>query len=329
MTPDRIASILENVGLFRNGTVSQQFVRFECPFRRYNHESSSGIGGAHYWINSATLEGGCFVCKEHASLWEILKFIGLMEDRPSLVADAKKVLAESVDISTAFAATVFDDASKLFIPKLPSTFSFDGQIAGMHNPIDKPEAISYLEGRQYDAMFVITSFDLYFDSSERRIVQPLWDLYDGKVIGLMGRSVIGADPKMRHYYGTQKSETFGVSSSYEFWNAKRVIVVEGQFDMYRVYTALSSINAIDEFCVVSINGSRMSDAQVALLSKKFCPVYLMFDNDKAGKECTSHALDRLANQLPCLKVIRWETPEKDPDELKIDRVLELLLGVLK
>lgn len=334
---DRVVSILEDAGLWDRGQVFAKFIRFPCPWRPWLHEKTVGRGGNNYWLDLTDLHGGCFVCDAKSDLWEILMFRGLFTNRPSLVQLAYEVLQKTVDkgkkdtVADAFEAAD-DKLSKLvdikereivvrrmcdFFDSLPS------------NPIEAVRYYSNMRKHPFsedDAREVVSRFNLKFDYDEMRVLQPLFNLYDGKFLGVTGRSVLpdGEVPnKAKMYFGTDKTQTFGVRNPMAFWEAERFIIVEGASSMYKTDMFVRKIDPMTE--VLCLNGWKLSDDQIRLLSVRFKPTMLLLDNDKRGKGGMEYALDVLKGVVP--NVVKAELPVgvDDPDELKTtDQVKEIL-----
>jgi DNA primase len=124
------------------------------------------------------------------------------------------------------------------------------------------------------------------------IIFPYNDEY-GNIIALAGRTLLGDTeqeevgvPKYKNTFFNKSLHLFGL------YQAKRaiakrgcVIVVEGQIDCI-------SCHGHGIHNVVAIGGSDLSRYQFYLIKKYSDDIYLLLDNDSAGKRATEKILDR-------------------------------------
>jgi DNA primase len=153
----------------------------------------------------------------------------------------------------------------------------------------------------------------YYDRFRNRLIFPLKN-HRGQVVGFSGR-LLSSDAEEAKYINSpetklyHKSEMlFGYHELYQqIRKAKRVIVVEGEFDV------LSSVQAhVDE--VVAIKGSALTEQHITLLKRAAEQIILALDTDAAGVKATQRAIEMLQKHSVELRVIR--VPEgKDPDDL--------------
>ena len=113
MTKGRAKEILEESGLLgKRGTYFSDFARFPCPFRQWTHDEDSRRRlGSSYYLDLNTLEGGCFSCKDHSTLWQILAFRALTDRNPYLEEFAAEVLALTKEESDVKVHDAFETAS--------------------------------------------------------------------------------------------------------------------------------------------------------------------------------------------------------------------------
>lgn len=327
MTSDQIATVLEDAGLFGRGVLVGDFVRFPCPFRKWRHKIGDTQAGNAYWIRTEDLSGGCFVCGESASLWEVLYWRGLFDGQSVLKRMGMKILKETVagpqgDVEKAFAAG--EERTGVAKPRL--NFWKVGALKERYEMMARThEAMAEYVARRTGNVHSIARYSLRYDVEEKRVCLPLWDLAkDGDLIGLIGRSVVDGVPiKAKGYPGTVKTLTFGVSSFVDFWLAKEFLVIEGQYDMFKCQLRLDHMN-MHEVCAISLNGSVMSEEQAALLSIRYRPMMVMLDADAAGRKGDAIILEKLTDKVPVIRMIALpEKPEcydredgSDPDLLK-------------
>jgi DNA primase len=149
--------------------------------------------------------------------------------------------------------------------------------------------------------------------SEHNIVFPFVGEY-GHIIALAGRTLLDDAgqkekniPKYKNTFFTKSLHLFGL------YKAKRAIeqngyafVVEGQMDCI-------SCHANGYHCTVGLTGSDLSRYQLYLLKKMTNKIYLLFDNDEAGRK----AFDRVyKNYSKYIKIEKLKVPEgyKDVDQ---------------
>lgn len=333
MNKEKVISILEEAGLWEHGQDNGNFVRFPCPWRRWNHPNSKGVGGNNFWLDTVSLNGGCFVCDHHSSLWEILMFRGIFDQRPHLLNLSYEVLLSMEEKETNGIGSAFSEGElkvgkfgiapdeKILLVKRMKDFFFSLK----PNPA---EAITYYGvQRKFPFKFpeeVVKRYSLRFDPDEERVLQPLFNLYKGEFSGLTGRSVVPDVPnKAKVYFGTEKTHTFGIRSPDAFWKAPRFIIVEGASSMYKVDYWLNHLDVTGE--VLCINGWKLSDEQIRLLSLRFVPILMLLDNDKRGKEGTDYALAKLKSLSPCVREGNLPTGVGDPDELENESQMKEIL----
>lgn len=100
---------------------------------------------------------------------------------------------------------------------------------------------------------------------------------------------------------------------------KRLILVEGFFDTFRLWQAGYKN-------VVALMGTLMSDKQEQLIMKAVGEngkVTLMFDNDEAGGRATTAVVERLINKV-YIKVINLKEEQTQPDQLKEEDIKSIL-----
>jgi DNA primase len=154
-----------------------------------------------------------------------------------------------------------------------------------------------------------------------RFVFPLHN-ETGQLVGYAGRSVTDAEPKYLFPPGEK-----GFHKSHLVYNLHRVvelnsdtvIIVEGFFSVMWLYKA-GLLNA------VGLLGSELSAEQEGMLCRHFGRFVLLFDGDKAGRECTQQCLVRLG-QRAWVRAISLPDGTQ-PDHLPLGEVTELVNSAL-
>jgi len=114
---------------------------------------------------------------------------------------------------------------------------------------------------------------------------------DGKLVAYAGRSIDDSLPKYRFPAGFRKSqELYNLHRVLASAHCKRVIVVEGFFDCWKVYQSGFP-------SVVALMGCALSTIQASFLEAHFDEVTLLLDGDLAGKTATAIIGKRLYHKL--------------------------------
>jgi len=148
-----------------------------------------------------------------------------------------------------------------------------------------------------------------------RICIPIHDEY-GKLVAYSGRSIDGTEPKYLLPKGFKKSQVI-----YNYHRIKntgkhsRIVVVEGFFDVFKLYQ--------EGYSAVALIGSSISSRQSELLTALKQDLVLMFDGDEAGYKCTKDVIKALKGKKR-FKVVKLRKGAQ-PDILT-RRELEELLG---
>ena len=177
---------------------------------------------------------------------------------------------------------------------------------------------------------VLASFDVGFDDAHHRITFPLRDL-KGNLIGISGRTVIDDRPRYKVYdveyerWGLPRRDT---KKGLILWNAHRiykevfnrsdaaVVLVEGfKACMWLVQAGFTH--------TLALMGSFMSDPQQWILERLGATVYIMLDNDEAGRSATLTIAKKLSRSLP-VRVAQYDKQKSQPSDLTQDEVAEAL-----
>jgi DNA primase len=154
-----------------------------------------------------------------------------------------------------------------------------------------------------------------------RFVFPLHD-QSGQLVGYAGRSVNNTEPKYLFPPGGK-----GFHKSHLVYNLHRtlelgadtVILVEGFFSVMWLYEAGLPMAA-------ALLGSELSAEQEGMLCRHFGRFVLLFDGDKAGRECTQQCLMRLG-QRAWVRAISLPDGTQ-PDHLPLDEISQLVKSAL-
>jgi DNA primase len=182
---------------------------------------------------------------------------------------------------------------------------------------------------------LLQKLDIGFDKEYQRITFPIRDTY-GNLVGVSGRTVVGAFPRYKVYKKEDltrfapddpveraKYEQYDIKNHHFLWNMCNVYP-------QLFYTDLDTVIVVEGYkaCLwmlqhgfdntVALQGSRMSDVQEATLAKHDGWVIFFLDNNKAGRDGTSDACERLTKRgqrvLVCDYPIEYEEGAQ-PDNL--------------
>ena len=147
----------------------------------------------------------------------------------------------------------------------------------------------------------------------QRLIFPLTD-QRGNVLGFSGRLIFPREgtgkyintPETPLYHKSQM--LFGLAQAKEaIRQEKKVLVVEGEFDMISPYQA-----GIKN--VVAIKGSALTEEQVKLLHRFSEEILLALDEDSAGDAATRRGIQVALNEGLNVFVVSLLGKYKDPDE---------------
>jgi len=142
-----------------------------------------------------------------------------------------------------------------------------------------------------------------------RIVIPIHN-EDGILVAYAGRASNQTEPRYRFPTRFRKSLVlFNLHRAIR--HGKRVVIVEGFFDCFKVHQAGVT-------CVVALMGCSLSRRQRDLLEQHFEEAVLLLDGDKPGRAASATIAVQLASKLPTRLV---QVPEgSQPDQLSEDQI---------
>lgn len=180
----------------------------------------------------------------------------------------------------------------------------------------------------------LRAFQIGFDAEELRITYPIRD-HLGNLIGMSGRTVVGAPEKYRIYKSrfAQLLSGYNVDKSHTLWGIDKLylpamagggtgeplVLCEGFKAAMWVYQA-------GHRNVVAAMGTALSREQIVLVQRTCNRVILFLDNDLPGYRGTLKLLDKQGQNLPNVRVANYgpENEGKSPDDLAPDVVLRAL-----
>ncbi len=270
-TANQIKRVLAGSGINIEKEAESEYVVF-CPFHS-NHRTPAGE------INKYTGLFFCFSCSHTADLIELvmhcsnrtyfesIRFIKSKEVETDILSDISLKLLDKEEW-TEFDLSTID---RLFSQAMSS---------------DK--AINYFQNRKITKESV-KKFKLGYSENQNMVTVPVHN-HEGICVGFVARSIEGKEFK----------NTPGLPKSKLLFNLNRVKTASS------VYVVESSFDAIrlDQVGIpaVATLGANISTKQIELLSKYFNDIFLIADNDEAGKTMMEKMKERLGSSLSIIKL---------------------------
>jgi DNA primase len=197
-------------------------------------------------------------------------------------------------------------AKQLYTP--PVFVQYDEVIIKRLNSqaLESPRAMRYFDGRLVTKSSV-NKFNLGYSEKQDMVTIPVHSP-EGMVIGFVGRSVEGKD--FKNTPGLPKSKT--LFNLHRVKANDRVYVVESSFDAIR-------LDQVGMPAVATL-GATISKSQVELLEKYFNEIYLIADNDEAGKSMSKKMIDKLKSRV---SIIQLDTKYKDIGDMQDSDIIKL------
>jgi len=160
------------------------------------------------------------------------------------------------------------------------------------------------------------------DEQSNRVMIPIRD-FKGKLFGAVGRAVSDKmQPKYLNYWQFKKSNH--LLGAHLINTNKKIIVVEGSLDAMRADEAICRAGLSDEYAVVSILGSRISDKQCELIRACGLEVIIALDYDQAGYDGTKLAYSKLSKMLITKVACIGDVGQKDFGECADQQIISVI-----
>jgi DNA primase len=197
-------------------------------------------------------------------------------------------------------------AKQLYTP--PIFVQYDEVIIKRLNSqaLESPRAMRYFDGRLVTKLSV-SKFNLGYSEKQDMVTIPVHSP-EGMVIGFVGRSLEGKD--FKNTPGLPKSKT--LFNLHRVKANDKVYVVESSFDAIR-------LDQVGMPAVATL-GATISKSQVELLEKYFNEIYLIADNDEAGKAMSKKIIDKLKSRV---SIITLDSKYKDIGDMQDSDILVL------
>lgn len=281
-----------------------------CPFHR--KPDGSEERNPSFYLNRNSGLWLCQACHMHGNFYAFLRSAGVAHLQ--IITDYKYALDE--------AGRHAPRPSDPLNPIEPTTEPLDESLLGLFDYYPK---LMEEEGFSAD---LCRQFDVGFDEQHMRITFALRNTM-GRLVGISGRTVIDAVPRYKVYdteyldFGLPQRKT---EKRALLWNAhealvainavrdpyaRKLVIVEGFKGAMRV--AQSGISA-----VVALLGSYLSNEQLYFIAKRVPAIYMMWDNNPAGRHGCLEAVPRLMASTTALHFVEYNAPQ--PSDLTPEEV---------
>ena len=288
-TEDQIKRVLIGSGITIQSEVDSDYIIF-CPYHNNNRTPAGEV----------SKESGlffCLGCQQVANLQELVMKMSNRSYFESLRYIKSK--EQESDITQIV-------AKQLYTP--PTFVQYDEVIIKRLNSqaLESPRAMRYFDGRLVTKSSV-NKFNLGYSEKQDMVTIPVHSP-EGMVIGFVGRSLEGKD--FKNTPGLPKSKT--LFNLHRVKANDKVYVVESSFDAIR-------LDQVGMPAVATL-GATISKSQVELLEKYFNEIYLIADNDEAGKSMSKKMIDKLKSRV---SIIQLDTKYKDIGDMKDSDIIKL------
>lgn len=328
----------------------KQWLHAACPLARWRHKSGVDRNPSFGLLINEQGESyyKCFSCNSKGRVSSLIRTINNYRaadhDLSPEDQEAYKQLAREADrLDYDFTPPTYEEMlAQASTPQLQFPEPLDERIfSDLYDDVTEyPEAVAYLKSRRISKA-AAQLLDLRYDEEEQRILFPVRDYY-GELYGFTGRTILPPHlfignmykgrkyPKVKDYNGLPKQ--FMLLGAELVEDDKPIFVVEGLFG----YAHLVSIGARRLINPVAMLGAELTDAKARELISWGHTVYLLPDNDEAGRSCLwghknpktqkysgNGAVKKLKGHVSVAAPL-WIPNKADPDELTLEDVQILL-----
>lgn len=308
-----------------NVTSTDKELRCSCPLAPWTHEhgtDSSPSFSIKVMPNKAVIYN-CFSCKSSGKLEHLLQ---VMYDKTKN-HDFLRALLYIDEVS----GQIEDDG-----PTYPKSLVLRKEIYEniFEDIIDYIEARDYIKSRGI-SIDTCSRLGIKYDPDERRIVFMVYD-YNNNLVGYVGRAIDKENKvKARNKNGLPVKYVY--LGMHKLCLDKPTILVEGLF----MYLKMHEYGLDSRYNILANLGSNISKQKKEFLQGVGLPLYLFFDNDKAGNNGaygvsdieqipkallntkSTGAASQLSKHILVYRVI-YPEGITDPDDLTISQVNDML-----
>lgn len=303
-----------------------EWVMTNCPLAPYLHEggtdSSASFGIKVNLHNSSVFH--CFTCKSKGILKKLL------EDLQEFTGEDYREEIDSIEKDEDLNAT---------LPVWDKRIVCDSKYKKLGEPVsdDYLDLYESAVGHKYIKKRGIKNWaakqmGLCVDHNDKGVERILFPVFrhTGEFYGYSGRAVKAAELKVRDYFGLPKKHLLLGSHFICKGGASFIVLVEGLFDYARLYQFGAPVAAVMH--------SGLTLEQANILKDIGLPVYVMFDNDLAGRRGRHIVSTELSLHIPLMKTRyskdktvldkgtgKMRSPA-DPGELSKKQYKDMILG---
>lgn len=304
MDLDGITQIVADVfGPNTETKVINGWVSMRCPLAPWKHDTgadarpSSGISIQ----DNATSVFNCYTCHTKVPLQGLIKqyaeYTG--EDLSSLVDELEDEAYLGPRTLPSWDATRIDRDIPLVA--LDADLHLDLYDSAAGHPYLRKRGIS-----DDTAEFLQLKYDPRDSEGDARILFPVFGP-GGEFYGFSGRAIRkDVRLKVRDYHGLPKAKCLLGAHLITQERPDKVIVVEGLFDYANAWQ--------NGYPAVAVMHSTFTEFQARIIRDFSLPTYLMYDDDKAGKDGVSIAGPQLIKYVPVMRVRYPKVWIEDPEE---------------
>lgn len=326
-----LRDILNEVGVVPFHKNRRNWLICKCPFAEYLHEYGTDTNPSFFVKIADDGYSGynCFTCKQTGNLTRFFEKLGGLRGHDYNSLAIRSMLEETPENFQEWETTKDSE------PKLAPIDR--GLYFRMYpDVLSSNKAVDYLSKRDI-SVETCELLRLRFDPDESRILFPVFDGAE-QLFGFTGRTILSKDQwpsqkfaKVKDYSGLKKDRL--ILGENLIQQEKPILLVEGLFALANMY----EIGA-DHFCSpVASMGSHLSEYQAAIIADYGLPVYLLYDDDaagrqgvygtmnKSGKHEGGGAADKLKVHVPTY-VARYPSGVQDPDHLTFEEVKDIVDG---
>jgi DNA primase len=298
----------------------QNHVMVRCPFHAGGAEKTPSCS-----ISTFKPVFWCFGCKESGHLSRLLRHFGL----------SKTAIDAILPRDESYQAEEHTLAARM----LKGLDPFRGRYVLNEEILDAYRMRPRQLVRAGFDTDTLRHFEVGFDDANMRITFPLRSVF-GDLLGISGRTVIGADQKYRIYDWELKSRPdFKVPAEYTMEESKSAVLWHGH--VVRPFFFLRNSGKEDivitegfKACmwtwqagiqdVVALVGSYLTDVHAELLARATRKITLFLDNNEAGIKGTHGAANRLLKKGIDVAVATYPDHREQPDDFSPQEVQQAL-----
>lgn len=333
MTEGKLRKLLDTLNVSVVHKNHRGWLVCSCPFAPFLHEYGTDRNPSFTLkVNEEGYSGfNCFTCHQKGNLTYLINRLGSLRG-----ANYSKLAISTMLDETPESFKDFDEAMEVEYPVGASPV--DKMLYLRMYPLawEDKRSREYLIGRDISER-TASLLDLRFDPDEFRILFPVYDS-ERSLYGFTGRTILPKDDwpavnygKVRDYAGLRKELL--ILGEHLIEDGKPILLVEGLFAL----AAMVEIGVCEFASPCASMGSYLSDAQRDVLVSYGEPVYLLYDDDKAGldgllgtsspsgKHQGGGAIDKLKGHVPAFVCLYPEDAD-DPDYLTLEEVRAMVTG---